>query len=314
MAGSASGMTRERGVRLRPTTLGQLEQAYGGVLRCPDARDATRDRPLGHFSPLETAEAGDLAPLLSLRFLGKAVLAVGRGAALLVEESLTNDPRVAALGGLVHSHAAWAMACVLEEWAEVPTSGGEPVPARLEMGRAVVLGEHVVLAPRVRVLLGDRVVVGPSSVIGGVGFGWASGPDGKTKRIPHLGGVILEDDVTVGPLCTIDAGVLSPTILRRGVHLDAHVHVAHNCEIGEGTFVAAQCGFAGSVKIGRNVQIGGQVGIADHVTVGDRARIAAKSGVISDIPEGATFAGYPALPRGRWLRGLARLYRKPRAS
>ena len=152
--------------------------------------------------------------------------------------------------------------------------------------------------------------VGASSVIGSPGFGWAMGPAGERVRVPQLGGVLIEDDVSIGPLVTIDAGTLGPTIVRRGVKLDAHVHVGHNCEIGEDTVMAAQSGLAGSVKIGRRVLIGGQVGIADHVRVGDDARIAAKSGVIGDVPAGAVVAGYPAIARVRWLRGLARLYRR----
>jgi UDP-3-O-[3-hydroxymyristoyl] glucosamine N-acyltransferase len=93
------------------------------------------------------------------------------------------------------------------------------------------------------------------------------------------------------------------------VKLDAQVHVGHNVEIGANTIVAAQSGFAGSVSIGKGVLIGGQVGIADHVTVGDGARIAAKSGVIGDVPAGGVVAGYPAVPRGKWLRSLARMHR-----
>jgi UDP-3-O-[3-hydroxymyristoyl] glucosamine N-acyltransferase len=282
------------GIRLRPTTLGELERAYGG-----HAPGATI--PVGHFSPVDAAAVGDLAPLLATRFVAKAVLAVARGAVLLVEENLARDPRVAPLGGWVHPCAAWAMALVLKEWADVPSA-----PASL--GDGAVLGPHVVLEERV--VVGRRVTIGASSVIGGLGFGWATGPDGEKRRVPHLAGVIIEDDVTVGPCCTVDAGVLAPTVLRRGVHLDAHVHIGHNCDIGEGTFVAAQSGFAGSVTIGRSVHVGGQVGIADHVTIGDGARIAGKSGVIGDVPPGATVAGYPAVARIRWLRGLARLYRR----
>ena len=105
------------------------------------------------------------------------------------------------------------------------------------------------------------------------------------------------------------AGTLGPTILRRGVKLDAQVHIGHNCEVGENTIIAAQSGLAGSVILGKNVLIGGQVGIADHLTVGEGARIAAKSGVIGDVPAGATIGGYPAVERHRWLRGLAELYR-----
>jgi UDP-3-O-[3-hydroxymyristoyl] glucosamine N-acyltransferase len=280
-------------ILLRPTRLADLVDAYGGALTAPAG-------VVGHFSPVEGARAGDLAPLLGPRFVPMAAEAVARGAALLVDAKLCGDPRVARLGGWVHSHASWAMAKVLEERADVA-----PCPPRI--GRDGAIEEHVTLCDGV--VLGDRVCIGPSCVVGGAGFGWATGPDGQTVRVPHRGGVVIEDDVVIGPLCTIDAGVLSPTIIRRGVHLDAHVHVAHNCIIGEGTFVAAQTGFAGSVRVGRGVLVGGQVGVADHVTIGDGARIAAKSGVIGDVPSGATVAGYPAVPRLRWLRGLARLYR-----
>ena len=41
----------------------------------------------------------------------------------------------------------------------------------------------------------------------------------------------------------------------------------------------------------------------------DGARIAAKSGVIGDVAPGETVAGYPAVKRMKWLRGLATLYR-----
>jgi len=73
--------------------------------------------------------------------------------------------------------------------------------------------------------------------------------------------------------------------------------------------VAAQTGFAGSVEVGAGVKVGGQAGVADHVRVGSGASIAAKSGVIGDVPPGQVVAGYPAVARGRWLRGMARLLR-----
>jgi UDP-3-O-[3-hydroxymyristoyl] glucosamine N-acyltransferase len=163
-----------------------------------------------------------------------------------------------------------------------------------------------------RVVIGARVTIGPGAVIGHPGFGWATGPDGTVRAIPQLGGVTIEDDVFIGSLSTVDAGTLSPTRIRRGAKLDAHVHVGHNGDVGEGTFIAAQSGLAGSVTIGKGVLVGGQAGFADHVVVGDGARVAAKSGVIGDVPPGAVVAGYPAVPRTRWLRALARLYRAGR--
>jgi UDP-3-O-[3-hydroxymyristoyl] glucosamine N-acyltransferase len=278
-------------VRLRePSSIGELALRIGGEVR--------RDRAVVRVVPVDRAGEGDLAPLRASRYAHQADLALARGASLLADEALAARlPRDAPVW--THSHAGWALAAVLDSCDETPH------PATV--GEGTILGANVVLASRV--LLGRNVSIGAGSVIGGPGFGWATGPEARTRRVPQLGGVVIEDDVSIGPLCTIDAGTLSPTRIRKGAKLDAQVHVGHNVEIGEESIVAAQSGFAGSVRIGRGVLIGGQVGIADHVDVGDGARIAAKSGVIGDVPPGGVVGGYPAVARGRWLRGLARLYR-----
>jgi UDP-3-O-[3-hydroxymyristoyl] glucosamine N-acyltransferase len=253
--------------------------------------------PLG-FVPVGVAQSGDLAPLLAWRFVRAAHVAAERGAALLVDGPLAKAaPHSSAVW--VHDHAAWAMAELLDE-ALVPDVAAV-------FGPGCTIASSAVLGPRV--VVGARVRIGSGTVVGYPGFGWAAGADGVTRAVPQLGGVVIEDDVAIGPLCTIDAGTLGPTRIRAGAKLDAQVHVAHNVDIGEGAIVAAQCGFAGSVRIGRRVLVGGQVGVADHVVVGDGARIAGKSGVIGDVPAGAVVAGYPAVPRRRWLRALAKLYR-----
>jgi UDP-3-O-[3-hydroxymyristoyl] glucosamine N-acyltransferase len=254
------------------------------------------DRAPLRMVPVAEAGAGDLAPLLAARFARSAHQAAERGAVLLVDASLAS---ALARPAWVHDNATWALAGLLME-ADVAD-----VPA--VVGPGCSIAPTAVLGPRV--VLGARVTVGPGAVIGHPGFGWAFGEGGAVRAVPQLGGVIVEDDVSIGPLCTVDAGTLAPTRLRAGAKLDAHVHVGHNGDVGAGSIIAAQCGFAGSVTLGRGVLVGGQVGIADHVTVGDGARIAGGSGVIGDVPAGTVVAGYPAVPRGRWLRALAKLYR-----
>jgi UDP-3-O-[3-hydroxymyristoyl] glucosamine N-acyltransferase len=281
------------GVSLREATLEELAARYGGCVE-----EGTQHLVM-RVVPVERASAGDLAPVLASRFVRAAGEAAKRGAALLVHASIA--PGVTKGARWVHPNATWAVAELLDD-AIAPDT-----PA--VVGEACVIHASAVLGPRVSI--GARVRIGAGAVIGHPGFGWAMGADGAVRAVPQLGGVVIEDDVSIGSFTTVDAGTLSPTIVRRGAKLDAHVHVAHNCDIGEGTIVAAQSGFAGSVVVGARVLVGGQVGVSDHVRIGDGARIAAKSGVIGDVPAGAVMAGYPAVPRMRWLRALARIYRKP---
>jgi UDP-3-O-[3-hydroxymyristoyl] glucosamine N-acyltransferase len=281
-------------ISLTPRALDELARRYGGRL-VNGAGGAVR-----RLVPTPRAEAGDLTILLHARYVDDAVRAVARGASLLVDARLAQRSTVAPLPAWIHDQAACAMADLLEHEAD----GQQDAPV---VAASAHIGAGVQLLPGVRI--GERVTIAPGAVIGAPGFGWVTGPDGQARAIPQLGGVVIEDDVHIGALCTIAAGTIGPTILRRGAKLDAQVHVGHNCDVGEGTIIAAQTGLAGSVTIGRGVLVGGQVGIADHLRIGDGARIAAKSGVIGDVAPGVTVAGYPAVERGRWLRGLAELYR-----
>lgn len=281
------------GVSLPPRPIGALAERHGGAL-CNGVRGTVR-----RLVPVTRAGAGDLSVLLNARYVEAALEAATRGAMLLVDESLAMREDVRALPGWFHAHAAWAMAEILD-LADAPAE--EPV-----LGSGCRIGPGVQLLPRVRV--GARVTIAPGAVIGAAGFGFVTGPDGQVREIPQLGGVVIEDDVHIGALCTIASGTIGPTVVRRGAKLDAQVHVGHNCDVGEEAIIAAQTGLAGSVVIGKGVLIGGQVGIADHLRVGDGARIAAKSGVIGDVAPKSTVAGYPAVERHRWLRGLAEVYR-----
>lgn len=281
------------GVGLTSQPIGRLVDKHGGALR-NGAGGIVRG-----VAPIRSARQGELAPLFSARYAADAVNALGRGALLLVDDTLSTRDDVVGLPGWFHPQASWVLATLLGEASKV-----QPDPV---IGEGCFIGPGAYLYPGVT--LGARVVIGAGAVIGAPGFGFATGPDGATIPIPQLGGVVIEDDVHVGPLSTIAGGTLGPTVLRRGAKLDAQVHVGHNCEVGEGTIIAAQSGLAGSVIVGKGVLLGGQVGVADHITIGDGARVAAKSGVIGDVAAGAVVAGYPAVERQRWLRGLAELYR-----
>jgi UDP-3-O-[3-hydroxymyristoyl] glucosamine N-acyltransferase len=182
------------------------------------------------------------------------------------------------------------------------------VYAGVQIGRDFVAHAGVVVREHARI--GDRVVLHAGVVIGADGFGFAPSPKGAVK-IPQAGIVILEDDVEVGANTTIDRATLEATIIRRGAKLDNLVMIAHNCEVGAHSFLAAQVGIAGSTKIGRGVQMGGQAGAAGHLTIGDGVQVAAQSGVPNSVGPGKVVGGYPAIEVSLWRRTSAALLRLP---
>ena len=151
------------------------------------------------------------------------------------------------------------------------------------IGRDCVIWPNVVIRERVQV--GDRVVVHANTTIGSDGFGYLQ-RDGRHRKIPQTGIVVIEDDVEIGSNCAIDRARLGATRIGRGTKIDNLVQVAHNVEIGEGCIITGQCGIAGSSKLGKFVMLGGQAGVIDHQELSDGAQVAAKSCVFKNVPTG----------------------------
>jgi UDP-3-O-[3-hydroxymyristoyl] glucosamine N-acyltransferase len=274
---------------LPPRSAAEWARALGGELR-----GAAPAGALSGVCAIDAPSRGAVAPCTSERWLPHARTAAREGALLLVAARLASRDELAGLAAWVHESADVALADLLD--ACLPR---EEAPV---FGAGCEIHPTAVIAPNVR--LGARVRVGPHSVIGQPGFGWARGATGL-RHVRQLGGVVIEDDAWIGSLCTIDAGTLAPTRIGRRVKIDSQVHVGHNAEIGDDVVVCGMTGIAGSARIGHGAVIGGGVGIGDHVTVGFKAKIAGGSGVIGDVPPEAEYAGYPAMPRVRWLRAVA---------
>ena len=116
----------------------------------------------------------------------------------------------------------------------------------------------------------------------------------KNIRYPHIGMVMIGDNVEIGCNNTIDRGSLSNTVIGDNTFLDNQVHIAHNVKIGKNCIITAQVGFAGSAKLGNQVSIGGQAGISGHISIGNNVQIGGGSGVIKNIPDNTKVMGYPA--------------------
>ena len=143
-------------------------------------------------------------------------------------------------------------------------------------------------------------------------FGYRPDPGGGgLLKVPHLGTVVIGDDVEIGAGTCIDRAKFGATRIGDNTKIDNLVQVAHNVTIGRSTVIAAQAGIAGSAEIGDGVQIGAPAGIVEHLKVGNGARIGAKAGVIKNVAAGEVVAGIPAQPARETLRQVAALRKLP---
>jgi UDP-3-O-[3-hydroxymyristoyl] glucosamine N-acyltransferase len=161
--------------------------------------------------------------------------------------------------------------------------------------------------------IGDRVQMGkncwihPGAVIGTEGFGFTN-QQGKWERIPHLGSVIIGDNVEIGANTAIDRGAVNSTIIADNVILDNQIHIAHNVTIGSGTAIAGCVGIAGSTDIGEFCLIGGGTCIGDHIKVADKTKINGMSLVYQSLTESGEYAsGMPVMERKHWNKTIATL-------
>jgi UDP-3-O-[3-hydroxymyristoyl] glucosamine N-acyltransferase len=160
----------------------------------------------------------------------------------------------------------------------------------VHIGKNCKIGSNIVIE---NALLGDNIIIKSGTLIGQTGFGFNFD---KKKRIkfPHIGRVIIENDVLIGSFCTIDRGSLTDTVIGEFTSIDNQVQIAHNVKIGNFCIIAAQSGIAGSTIIGNDVKIGGQTGISGHLSIGNNVKIGGKSGVVADIKDNQIVMGYPA--------------------
>ena len=158
------------------------------------------------------------------------------------------------------------------------------------IGNNCSIGSNVIIR---NTIIKNEVNILDGCVIGKKGFGFFPQKD-KNFRYPHIGMVIINDNVEIGCCSTIDRGSMSNTVIGKNTYLDNQIHIAHNNIIGDNCIIAGQVGFAGSSTLGNNVMIGGQSGISGHLKIGSNVQIAGGSGVIKDIPDNSRVMGYPA--------------------
>lgn len=145
-----------------------------------------------------------------------------------------------------------------------------------------------------KITIGENVFIHPTAVVGSDGFGYERNEIGELEKFPHIGGVVIGDNVDIGANTCIDRGTIDDTIIGDGTKIDNLVHIGHNVKIGKHCLIIANAMIGGSTIIGDHVHIAPGVQIMNKVKIGDNVVVGLGAIVVKDIPSNTTFIGNPA--------------------
>ncbi len=318
--------------------LGEIARALG----CELVGDGEAE--ITGVAGMEHAAAGELTFLANPKYAHK--VKDTRASAILTEKALGDVP----IASLLSSNPYLDFARALELFYQPPKpkpgihalasvaasariGEGASIGPFSVVGEQVKIGRHAVLHPHVVIYdgaeigddflahshavvrefcrIGDRVTLQNGVVIGGDGFGFAKRADGTHYKIVQSGATVIEDDVEVQSLTSVDRATVGETRVERGAKIDSLVQIGHACVVGEDNIICAQTGLAGSSVLERNVLLAGQVGISGHLTIHDNAVVYAQSGVGGDVAAGARISGSPAFAANEWLRAITAFPKLP---
>lgn len=194
-----------------------------------------------------------------------------------------------------------------------PTAVIEP-GARI--GRDVRVGPHCWIGDDVTI--GDRTVLGANVVLDGwttIGTGCTilhgasiGAPPQDLKFQGDRTYVEIGDNNTIREYVTVNRSCIpeATTRIGDGNLLMAYVHVAHECEIQNGTILANAVNLAGHVTIESFASIGGITPIHQFVRIGAYSFIGGGSRIPKDVPPYFLAAGNPIRAGGINVVGLTR--------
>jgi UDP-3-O-[3-hydroxymyristoyl] glucosamine N-acyltransferase len=182
------------------------------------------------------------------------------------------------------------------------------------IGNEVVIGKNCLIHSNVSIydhtIIGDNCIIHAGTILGADAFYYKKRESGFDQLISG-GRVVIENNVGIGALCTIDKGVTGDTTIGEGTKIDNQVHVGHDTIIGKKCLIASQTGIAGCVIIEDEVTLWGQVGTTSGITIGSKAVIMGQTGVTKSVEGGKSYFGTPIQESRETLKQMANIKKIP---
>jgi UDP-3-O-[3-hydroxymyristoyl] glucosamine N-acyltransferase len=163
----------------------------------------------------------------------------------------------------------------------------------VEIGDGTHIHHNVVIHANTKI--GKNCKIQSTSTIGTEGLGLQfDETTGKYFKFPQIGGVVLHDEVEIGPNTTIRRSALDDTVIKSGTKIGAMCNVGHNCIIGENCILTCNVITSGSSVLGNNVYMGVSSTIRQGINIGSNAIVGQGAVVVKHIPDDETWVGNPA--------------------
>lgn len=174
------------------------------------------------------------------------------------------------------------------------------IGAGVEIGRGTELRSHVVVNGPTRIGTDNRI------------YQFCSiGDDPQDKKFRGEADSRLEigSGNVIREYCSINRGTGAGggvTRLGNDNWVMAYVHIAHDCDVGNGTVLANNATLAGHVTIEDHVILGGFTGVHQFCRMGAHSFAGIASVIVKDVPPYVLVSGNTARPNGLNREGLRR--------
>lgn len=295
-----------------------LLEEIASIIDCEYVGD--KDFPVTGMNEIHVVEPGDIVFVDHPKYYDKALnsaativlinkeVACPEGKALLISDDPFRD-----FNKLTHHFKPFQFSNASIA-ASAKIGNGTVIQPNVFIGNHVVIGENCLIHPNVSIYdhtqIGDNVIIHAGSILGADAFYYKKRESGFDQLLSG-GRVVIEDNVGIGALCTIDRGVTGDTTIKEGTKIDNQVHVGHDTVIGKRCLIASQTGIAGCVIIEDEVTIWGQVGTTSGITIGAKAVILGQTGVTKSVEGGKSYFGTPIEESREKLKQLANVKKIP---
>ena len=288
------------------------------LLNCEFVGD--KDFPVHGMNEIHVVEPGDIVFVDHPKYYDKALQSAAttvlinkkvecpEGKALLISDDPFRDFNV------LTNHFKPFEASNVSIASSASIGAGTIIQPNTFIGNHVVIGKNCLIHSNVSIydhtIIGDNVIIHAGTILGADAFYYKKRPEGFDQLVSG-GRVVIQNNVGIGALCTIDKGVTGDTTIGEGTKIDNQVHVGHDTIIGKKCLIASQTGIAGCVIIEDEVTLWGQVGTTSGITIGAKAVIMGQTGVTKSVEGGKSYFGTPIEESREKLKQLANIKKIP---